>query len=91
MTRDSVLIIEDDPTLLRGLKDNFESKGYRVSTASDGERGLGAALDEKPDLIVLDGDPAADITNLGRTKMVYQAGARFSPEELRDSVVGTIE
>ena len=54
MTRDSVLIIEDDPTLLRGLKDNFESKGYRVSTASDGERGLGAALEEKPDLIILD-------------------------------------
>jgi DNA-binding response OmpR family regulator len=40
--------------MLRGLEDNFESKGYRVSTARDGEQGLNAALAEKPDLIILD-------------------------------------
>jgi DNA-binding response OmpR family regulator len=51
---ETVLIIEDDSTMLRGLKDNFEFKGYRVLTAADGERGLLAALDKKPDLIVLD-------------------------------------
>jgi len=51
---ETVLIIEDDSTMLRGLKDNFEFKGYRVLTAADGERGLQAALDKKPDLIVLD-------------------------------------
>ena len=42
--RDSVLIIEDDATLLRGLRDNFESRGYRVRTADDGTfeaRGIG--------------------------------------------------
>jgi two-component system, OmpR family, alkaline phosphatase synthesis response regulator PhoP len=50
----TVLIIEDDPTMLRGLKDNFEFKGYRVLTAADGEAGLNAALDKKPDLIILD-------------------------------------
>jgi DNA-binding response OmpR family regulator len=49
-----VLIIEDDPTMLRGLKDNFEFKGYHVLTATDGEQGLNAALNAKPDLIVLD-------------------------------------
>jgi len=43
------------------------------------------------DLVVLEGDPATDITALGRTKMVYQAGARFSPDELRESVVGKIQ
>jgi imidazolonepropionase-like amidohydrolase len=43
------------------------------------------------DLVVVEGDPATDITALGRTKMVYQAGARFSPEELRESVVGKIQ
>jgi len=49
-----VLIVEDDPTMLRGLKDNFEFKGYKVLTASDGEKGLDAALNAKPDLILLD-------------------------------------
>ena len=40
--------------MLRGLKDNFEFKGYRVLTSADGEAGLNAALDGKPDLIILD-------------------------------------
>jgi DNA-binding response OmpR family regulator len=51
---ETILIVEDDPTMLRGLKDNFEFKGYRVLTAPDGEEGLNAALNEKPDLIILD-------------------------------------
>ncbi len=51
---ETVLIIEDDPTMLRGLEDNFNLKGYRVETARDGEQGLNAALDVKPDLIILD-------------------------------------
>jgi DNA-binding response OmpR family regulator len=50
----TVLIIEDDPTMLIALKDNFEFKGYKVFTAADGERGLNAALNAKPDLILLD-------------------------------------
>jgi DNA-binding response OmpR family regulator len=54
MTDPTVLIIEDDPTLLRGLKDNFLGRGFRVRTASDGQQGLDAALAESPDLIVLD-------------------------------------
>ena len=49
-----VLIIEDNSAMLRGLKDNFELKGYRVKTAQDGEKGLKAALIENPDLIILD-------------------------------------
>jgi DNA-binding response OmpR family regulator len=40
--------------MLRGLKDNFEFKGFTVQTAADGEKGLDAALAIKPDLIVLD-------------------------------------
>ena len=50
----SVLIIEDNPAMLRGLEDNFKLKGYRVKTARDGEEGLKAALGGKPDLIILD-------------------------------------
>ena len=51
---ETVLIIEDDPTMLIGLRDNFEFKGYKVLTAADGEKGLKAALNSKPDLIILD-------------------------------------
>jgi len=51
---ETVLIIEDDPTLLIGLRDNFEFKGYKVLTAADGEKGLNTALNARPDLIVLD-------------------------------------
>jgi DNA-binding response OmpR family regulator/tRNA A-37 threonylcarbamoyl transferase component Bud32 len=54
MTRHSVLIVEDDATLLRGLKDNFGFEGYEVTTASDGEAGLEIALSREPDLVLLD-------------------------------------
>src|SRR6266853_2089056 len=49
-----VLIIEDDPALLRGLKDNFESQNYCVNLARDGREGLSAALANPPDLLLLD-------------------------------------
>ena len=51
---ETILIVEDDPTMLRGLKDNFEYAGYNVLTARDGEAGLTAAIDASPDLILLD-------------------------------------
>ena len=51
---ETILIIEDEPAMLRGLKDNFEFKGYCVLTAADGEEGLNLALNKKPDLIILD-------------------------------------
>ena len=54
MPDETILIIEDDPAMLRGLKDNFTFKGYRVLTAADGDAGLKAALEAKPDLILLD-------------------------------------
>jgi DNA-binding response OmpR family regulator len=54
MAAETVLIVEDDPTMLRALSDNFELAGFVVSTADDGERGLQTALTKNPDLIVLD-------------------------------------
>jgi DNA-binding response OmpR family regulator len=51
---ETILIIEDDGAMLRGLKDNFEHQGYTVLTADDGEKGLDTALDAKPNLIILD-------------------------------------
>ena len=49
-----ILIIEDEPALLRGLGDTFVSKGCEVVTAADGRSGLSLAIDSAPDLILLD-------------------------------------
>ncbi len=54
MKNATVLIIEDDPALLRGLKDNFEAQGYFVRTANNGQKGLDAVLLDPPDLLLLD-------------------------------------
>ncbi|MFO8008297.1 MAG: response regulator, partial [Candidatus Brocadiia bacterium] len=54
MADETILVVEDDPTMLRVLKDNLEYKGYNVATAPDGELGLEKALDLAPDLILLD-------------------------------------
>ena len=50
----TVLIVEDDPALRRGLEDNFRIKGYDILSARDGNEGLENALKERPDLIILD-------------------------------------
>jgi two-component system alkaline phosphatase synthesis response regulator PhoP len=49
-----VLIVEDDPMILRGLKDNLLKKQHDVLTASDGEAGYSLALAKKPALMILD-------------------------------------
>ena len=49
-----ILIVEDEPDMVIGLRDNFEIEGYEVIVASDGEEGLEKALEEKPDLVLLD-------------------------------------
>jgi DNA-binding response OmpR family regulator len=49
-----ILIVEDEPALLRGLKDTFASKGCEVLAAADGEAGLDLAISGQPDLILLD-------------------------------------
>ena len=52
--KSKILIVEDEPDMVLGLKDNFEFEGYEVITATDGESGLERARAVKPDLIVLD-------------------------------------
>lgn len=49
-----VLIVEDDPAILRGLADNLRFEKYDVLTATDGETGYTLQRKENPDLIVLD-------------------------------------
>jgi DNA-binding response OmpR family regulator len=52
MTR--ILVVEDDPAILRGLSDNLRLESYEVVTAADGEAGDRLAHEARPDLIVLD-------------------------------------
>ncbi|MHC4995905.1 MAG: response regulator transcription factor [Planctomycetota bacterium] len=49
-----ILIVEDDPAILRGLKDNLEYESYEVLTATDGEQGYQLARGNHPHLIILD-------------------------------------
>ena len=52
--RARILIVEDEPAMVAGLRDNFEYEGYEVISAVDGVEGLDCALSENPDLVVLD-------------------------------------
>lgn len=49
-----ILIIEDDVSILRGLRDNLVFEGYQVHTAFDGDEGLQLALNQHFDLLLLD-------------------------------------
>lgn len=49
-----ILIVEDEPAMVAGLRDNFEYEGYEVISAPDGGAGLERALADHPDLVVLD-------------------------------------
>lgn len=49
-----ILIIEDEIDLIKGLKMNLSDEGYEVDWAVNGVEGLRKAIEEKPDLILLD-------------------------------------
>src|SRR5712664_4050764 len=52
--KNRILIVEDEPAMVAGLRDNFEYEGYDVISAADGADGLARALADNPDLVVLD-------------------------------------
>jgi DNA-binding response OmpR family regulator len=54
MEKLTILVVEDDPAILMGLKDLLSSENYTVITACDGRLALAAYRDHKPDLILLD-------------------------------------
>lgn len=49
-----ILVVEDEPAMLSGLKDNLEFESYEVDTAADGQAGLDKILQNAYDLVVLD-------------------------------------
>jgi two-component system KDP operon response regulator KdpE len=63
MTR--VLVVDDEPSILRALRINLSAREYDVSTAVDGTTGLAAVARERPDVIILDlGLPDMDGTEV---------------------------
>ena len=54
MSAPKLLIVEDDPSILHGLRHNLSYEGYEVMTARDGEEGLRLALEHAPDVVILD-------------------------------------
>jgi DNA-binding response OmpR family regulator len=50
----TVLLVDDEATLVATLRYNLEREGYRVVTASDGDKALTVARQERPDLMILD-------------------------------------
>lgn len=53
-TEPSILVIDDEPQILRAMKTILSQKGYRVQTASRGEDGLSLAAVAPPDVVILD-------------------------------------
>jgi two-component system alkaline phosphatase synthesis response regulator PhoP len=49
-----VLVVDDEPRIVAGVRKYFEQAGFDVLAASDGPGGLSMALAERPDLVVLD-------------------------------------
>ena len=54
MSGQTILVVEDEPAMARGIGDALKAKGFSVLTASDGESGLELAASARPDLILLD-------------------------------------
>ncbi|HKC97970.1 MAG TPA: response regulator, partial [Methylomirabilota bacterium] len=49
-----ILIVDDEPEIVRGLEDNLRFEGYQTASASDGQQALTLAQSGVPDLILLD-------------------------------------
>src|SRR5579862_2622672 len=60
-----ILVIDDEPSILRALRINLTARNYEVSTATDGASGLAAVSRERPDAVILDlGLPDMDGTEV---------------------------
>jgi len=61
MSKHKILVVDDDPDLVRALRLRLRANDYEIATAGDGYSAIAAAHKERPDLIVLDlGLPAGD-------------------------------
>src|SRR5262245_49257094 len=49
-----ILVVDDEPEIVRGLEDNLRFEGYQILTATNGADGLALAATQAPDLVILD-------------------------------------
>jgi two-component system, OmpR family, KDP operon response regulator KdpE len=49
-----VLVVDDEPQILRAVERTLDARGYRVETSTDGRSAVGAVRDHSPDVVVLD-------------------------------------
>lgn len=49
-----ILVVEDDPSILRGIELNLQLEGFETFSATDGQQGLELAREIEPDLVILD-------------------------------------
>ncbi len=78
MSKGKILVVDDEPDIVRSLSIRLGSAGYEVSTAGDGLNATRKAIDEQPDLILLDiGMPAGNghevverLSNIGETSHI---------------------
>jgi len=62
-----VLVVDDEPSIVRALRINLTARKYEVSVATDGASGLAAAARDRPDVMILDmGLPDMDGTEVIR-------------------------
>ena len=61
MTKRKILVVDDDPDLLKALRLRLRANDYDITTAGDGYSAIATAQKERPDLVVLDlGLPVGD-------------------------------
>lgn len=61
MQRHKILVVDDDPDLVKALRLRLKAHDYEITTASDGYSAIATAQKERPDLIILDlGLPVGD-------------------------------
>jgi two-component system alkaline phosphatase synthesis response regulator PhoP len=53
-SKTKILIVDDEPDLVQTLQDRLEMNGYSLVTAGNGREGLEKAVQEKPDIVLLD-------------------------------------
>jgi two-component system response regulator MprA len=87
-----ILVVEDGPDVLNVLERTLSDNGYHVITATDGETGLTAALNERPDLVILDiGLPRRDGYEVARELRARAFTAPVLMLTARDTISDKVE
>jgi two-component system KDP operon response regulator KdpE len=91
-----VLLVDDDPTLLRFLREYLEREGYSVQTAERGQEALRAFYDHRPDLVILDvmmpgmdgWEVSARLRELAETPVILLTAKTSEADKLRGFRLG---